>query len=69
MTSQYGAYAFHAGSARLRASTRMHTRASAHTLTEIRNIYCFSTATMIRERALLLRYTYIVCLVRNYRRS
>ena len=38
------------------------TRGNTHTHTQI-YIYCFSTATMIRERALMLRYTYIACLV------
>ena len=68
MTSQYGAYALRGGLARLYARMRMHTR----THRPISNTYCFSTATMIRERASLLRYTYIVCLVkpqiqRNYK--
>jgi hypothetical protein len=40
-----------------------HARARAHT--QICNIYCFSTTTMIRERASMLRYTYIACLVMN----
>jgi hypothetical protein len=35
-------------------------RARARTLTQVCNIYCFSTATMIHECAPLLRYTYIV---------
>jgi hypothetical protein len=59
MTSQYGAYALH-----------MHvsgTHARAHT--KMCNICCFSTATMIRERASMLRYTYNVCLVCMYIRS
>jgi hypothetical protein len=46
---------------RARAHARVHSR--AHTSTQLCNIYCFSTATMIRERALMLRYTYIVCLL------
>jgi hypothetical protein len=58
MTSQYGAYKLHAGSARLHASKRMHT----HILS---NIYCFSTATSIRERALLSRCMDTACLVRS----
>ena len=45
--------------ARARARARAHT----HTHTEICNIYCFSTATMIRERASVLRHTRIACLV------
>ena len=32
-------------------------RAEAHARTEVCNIYCFSTAKMIRERASVLRYT------------
>ena len=56
---------------------QLHARARAHTHTRsacthprartrairICNTYCFSTATMIRERASLLCYTYISCLV------
>jgi hypothetical protein len=38
---------------------RMHARAH----TQICNTYCFSTATMIRERVSMLRFTYIACLV------
>jgi hypothetical protein len=49
----------------------MHTRAYTHTQaptrpyihSEIYNIYCFSTATMVSQRASLLRYICIVCLV------
>ena len=33
----------------------------AHTHTQIYNMSCFSTATMIRERASVLRHTHIVC--------
>ena len=35
----------------------------ACTFRPITNTYCFSTATMIRERASMLRYTYIALLV------
>jgi hypothetical protein len=67
MTSQYGAYELHAGYARLRASTRMHTPTRpgkrVHAYTQICNIYCFSTATIIRKRASVLRYMYVVCLI------
>ena len=35
----------------------------ARTHRQICNTYCFSTATITRERASLLRYTYIACLV------
>ena len=43
----------------------MHARAwtRASIRTQICNTYCFSMATMIRERASMLRYTYIACLV------
>ena len=41
-------------------------RAHTHTHTEMCNIYCFSTATTNRERASVLRHTYIVCLVIHY---
>jgi hypothetical protein len=42
-----------------------HARAHTHTHTHrpISNTCCFSTATMIRKSASLLRYTYIACLV------
>ena len=69
LTSQYGAYALHTGLARLHAlicmhtptrsgtnmPARTHTRARAYR--PISNTYCFSTATMIRERASVSRYT------------
>jgi hypothetical protein len=63
MTSQYGAYALHAGLAWLQALTRMHTltrpqarmQTQAYTHWPVSNTYCFSMATMIRERASLLR--------------
>jgi hypothetical protein len=42
-------------------ATRTHTH--THTHRPICNTYCFSTATMIRERATKLRYMNIVCLV------
>ena len=37
----------------------------ARTHRPISNIYCFSTTTVMRERASMLRYTYIACLVRT----
>jgi hypothetical protein len=40
--------------------------ARTHTHRQIHNTYCFSTATMIRERTSVLRYTYTVCLVLLY---
>ena len=71
MTSQYDAYVFHAGLARLHAwyahahahapGYPMHARMHAHT--PISNTYCFSTATVIRERGSLLRRSYIAPLV------
>ena len=64
MTSQYGAHELHAGQARLHARTRMHTPMRlAHARTHTCNTYCFTTATIIRKRASLLRYTYIGCIV------
>ena len=45
---------------------RSHIHASTRTPTEIYNACCFSTATMIRERVYMLRYTYIACLVELY---
>ena len=53
----------------------MHTRERTHTYRNMCNNYCFSTVTMIRERASLLRYTYIagvsyyflpLCLVKTH---
>jgi hypothetical protein len=68
MSSQYAAYAFHAGYARLHARTSIDTptrqgmaRTRGCTHTQICNIYCFSPATMIRERCSVLHYTYVVC--------
>ena len=46
-----------------RPGTRTIARACTHTHRQICNTDCFSTATMIRECALILRYTYIVCIV------
>ena len=69
MTSQYGAYALHAGLVRLHALMRMHTltcpgtHMHAHPHTNKYVTYCFSTATMISEPASLLRYAYIACVV------
>ena len=71
MTSKHGAFALHAGLARLHASMRMYTpthsrthiHARTHTETNKLYSFCFSTATMNRERASVLRYTYVVCLV------
>ena len=48
--------------------TRSGARAHTHTHSQICSICCFSTATMIRERAPMLRYTYIVSLVICFRR-
>jgi hypothetical protein len=47
----------------MRTPTCPGTHAHACTHRPISSTYCFSTATMIRERASVLRYTYIVCLV------
>ena len=42
---------------------RTRARARTYTHRKICNTYCFSTATTFCERASMLRYTYIVCLV------
>ena len=47
--------------ARTYMPTRPGTRTNASTHTKMCNTYCFSTATMIRERASMLGYTYIAC--------
>jgi hypothetical protein len=52
MTSQYGASIY--------LLDKQH---YTHTRRKISNNYCFSTATMVRQRASVLRYTYIACLV------
>ena len=55
MTSQCGAYALHAGLARLHALIRMHTptrlrtHMHAHAHRPISNTYCFCTVTMIAK--------------------
>jgi hypothetical protein len=52
--------------ARAHAPRHSHTHVRTRTHTDKYNTYCFSTATMIRESASLLRYTYIVVLfIRN----
>jgi hypothetical protein len=43
-------------------SSRPAKRARARTRIQICDTYCFSTATIIRWRASMLRYTHIVCL-------
>ena len=53
VTITYGAYALHNGNARLHGA-RIRRQAC--------NTYCFSTATMIWERASILRYTFIASL-------
>ena len=45
------------------ASERAH--AHTHNHTQICNIYCFSTVTMIRESVLILRYTYCYILIQK----
>jgi hypothetical protein len=56
MTSQYGAYALHAGSTH--PGTRTHTRALSRTHRQICNTFCnvFSRQ-LLRERASMLRYS------------
>jgi hypothetical protein len=72
MTSQYGAYALRAGLARLYARMRLHTltrpvthmhaRMHAHTVQYV-ILTAFPQQQWLRERASVLRYTYIACLV------
>jgi hypothetical protein len=50
---------------RLRGRAQARRRARTHA--QICNMYCFSTAKMTRERASVLRYTYIACLVLHIR--
>jgi hypothetical protein len=57
VTSKYGAYALHAGLARLHARAHVPGYPRARTHRPISNTYCFSTATVIRERASVLSYT------------
>ena len=77
MTSQYGAYALHAGLARLYARMRMHTptRPGTHMHARTRKhahtdkyviLIVFPQQQWFRERALKLRYTYIAWLVLCY---
>jgi hypothetical protein len=74
MMSQYGAYALRAGLARLFARMRMHTptRLVAHLhartpkhahIEQYVIVIAFSQQQWFRERASVLRYTYIACLV------
>jgi hypothetical protein len=49
--------------ARAHAPGHPHTHALAHIHRKIYNMYCFSKAKTIRERASMLRYTCIACLV------
>ena len=66
LTSQHGAYVLHTGLVRLHALMLMDTptRPGNHmhvrTHTQRNNTFCFSTATIIRERASMLCYTSIV---------
>jgi hypothetical protein len=48
-----------------RPDSLMHALARMHTHRPISDTYCFTTATMIRERATILRYTYIAPPVYN----
>jgi hypothetical protein len=74
MSSQYGAYTLHAGLATLcarmrmhtptRPATHMHARTSKHAHTDRCVILiAFPQEQWFRERAPVLRYTYIACLV------
>jgi hypothetical protein len=46
------------------AHCMLDTKGYEHTL-RIFNTHCFSSATMVAERASLLRHTYVACLVLN----
>ena len=48
---------------RARVPRRTHTLAHARICTPVRNTYCFSMATVIRQGASMLRYMHIACLV------
>ena len=52
MTLQYGAYALHAGLAKLHAHMRVHTPTHHRPVSNT----AFFTATIFRERASVLRY-------------
>ena len=61
--SQYGVYALHAGKARLHAHAHAPgTHTHAHTDQYVILIACLQQQ-WLRERATMLRYTYIACLV------
>ena len=72
MTSQYGAFALRAGLARLHARMRMHTPTRPGTHMHARTpkrahidqyeIFIAFSRQLSRERASVLRYTYIACL-------
>ena len=75
MTSQHGAYALRAVLARLYTRMRLHTstRPGTHMHAHTRKhahtdqyviLIAFPQQQWFRERASLLRYTYIVCLVK-----
>ena len=74
MTSEYGAYALRAGLAGLyaripmhtltRPGTHMHARTRVHARTgQYVILIAFPQQQWFRERASMLRYTYIACLV------
>ena len=60
MTSQHGAYVLHGALARL-----TYTLSLPHAEIRVCNTFCFTSATMIRERASVLLYTYNDCIVHN----
>ena len=74
ITSQHGAYALRAGLARLYARMRMHTptRLGTHVHARTRKyahtdqyviLIALPQQQWLRERASMIRYTYIACLV------
>ena len=60
MTSQYGAYALHAGKSRVHAHAHApgypHTRTHARGRRQVSNTSCFSKVTVIHERTLPLLF-------------
>jgi hypothetical protein len=72
MTSQHGAYALHAGLARLHARMCMHTSTSSRTHAHARThtythkyviLIALPREQWLRERASVMWYTYVACLV------
>ena len=68
ITSQYGAYALRAGvgkATRTHTTTHPGTRTHAHTHTDKYVILIAFSRLLLRERASVLRYTYIACFIKT----